>query len=240
MIKKGLFVLVLAAFVSGGAFAQFSVGGGLMYERGGLGSMNESWNSSWQSGGMWITDRGEDELSLSQSGFGVWGFVDARFFELSVGLMRGSLTWNYEGRMTSSGGMHSYQNSWNETFSSSSTALSISLLGKLPFYLGSGIEIYPLLGIGYNSVRSVGRFLDFDRAFERGENYSSFRLLFGVGGDFDIDRNTFIRTQLLGSYRATPEIFDWMLRESWDWGGSIDGPRGGFGVTFRAAIGFRL
>jgi len=104
--------------------------------------------------------------------FGAWGFVDPLpFLELSVGLLGGTFERGH----------------WDE--SATLFAMDISLLGKLPFYLG-GMDIFPLLGVG-------GSLMIYPVLFIRPK--------FGAGADLDIRRNLFIRASVLGSYNF--EVF---------------------------------
>ena len=207
MTKKNLLSLVLAAFVAGGAFAQsfFSVGGGLVFDGGGIGSGEEHLPPHW---GSYHT------ASIRHFGFGGWVFVGIPFAELSVGLMGGPSTLNVEHDV------HMWSGDWSRD--GSFFALDISLLGKLPFYLG-GIDIFPLFGFGSSIV------LSHDGFRWNPSDLSTFRIKFGAGGDFDISRDMFIRGSLLGSRRFPFPA---------EWGGYFT--EGAFGVTVKAGIGLRL
>jgi len=206
MAKKYLLVLALAVGVATGAFAQswWSIGGGMIFETGSLGS---GWAGSSTSE--------REYASLRQTGFGAWAFVDATFAELSFSLIRGSHTIQHFGE--SSGAV---------------TILNATLLGKLPIFLGWG-DIFPLLGVGYQITIAQ----ELDLGWEK----FSFSIMFGVGSDFDFARNIFIRASILGSYRISG--WEYQGRGMGASGGTFSeegNGSGGFGVTIKAAVGFRL
>jgi len=217
MAKKYLLVLVLAASVAAGASAQslWSIGGGLIFDAGGLGSGNGSgggdgnvevssipdddwwgWNGPNIHG---LSRSSSSDANLRQIGFGAWAFVDATFAELSIAIMRGSQIMRESGD------------------SESGTILDVTLLGKLPFYFGWG-DIFPLLGVGYQ------RWLGVDSLDYGLDISSTWRIMFGAGGDIDLFGSVFTRVSILGYYRFPQS---WMNT-------------GGWGVTIKAGIGFRL
>jgi len=211
MAKKGLLVLVLAAVVAGGAFAQmpsleFSAGGGFVFDGGRVGGM---------SGG------GLDD-NLNHIGFGGFLFLDATFAELAISFMGGPALANWE--------FSEYGVSESGSESGSFTALDFSLVGKFPIALGGGnMTVFPMLGIGYSVVLSS---ID-DEEFSASD-LSTFRITLGAGADFDINENLFFRASVLGYYRFAPSLY----RDFANFPG-IDA-HGGFGATVRLGIGFRF
>ena len=178
-MKRTVFVLVLAACVAGGAFAQsiFSIGGGFMTDLG---------RTSHISG---RTPVGRFEASSYAFGVGGFVFLDATFAELSIGFIGGSTETEARG-----GG-------FRQTDSGTFTALNFSLLGKIPAAVGGGnIVMFPLLGVGYTHVLSIS---DDDDEFDASD-YSSFRISFGAGFDFGITERVFFRTSFLGDWRFAP------------------------------------
>jgi len=199
MTKKTLLTLVLAILVTGGVSAQplWSVGGGLLFDSGGY--RHEDWTGR---------DRRDHHFAS-----GVWVFVDAAFVELSVGLLRGTSYWERRGGslfiITDEDG-YLHRTIERQDGSRPFTMMDVSLLGKWPFYF-EGMSIFPLLGIGY-SIEHIGWW------------HHALRINFGVGGDFDISRNLFIRASILGSCR---DFFHNYLPTT-------------FGVTAKIGIGRRL
>ena len=210
-MKKVVLVLVLAAFVAGGAFAQtlFSAGGGFMFDGGRRGSV---------SGGGF-------DANLNSFGFGGYVFLDATFVELSVGLLMGP----YSQRM-SGGGLPTV------SYSGSFSSMGFSLLGKYPFNIGGGnVFLFPLLGVGYDIVLFVSDADDVD-SFD----LNTFSIQFGIGADLGINERLFIRTSLLGTWRFAPRYARDMADYLSDSTGINFSASGGFGVTTKIAIGFRF
>ena len=217
MAKKYLIVLVLAVGVATGAFAQslWSIGGGLVFNGGSLGSGygRITVPGPPSSGGFPISLEG----SLRQAGFGAWAFVDATFVEVSVAFMGGSQTIACSARGERSGSL---------------AILDATLLGKLPIFMGWG-DIFPLLGVGFQNFVS-------SELGEQGMDLLDWftgvggitRILFGVGSDIDLTRSMFARASILGSY-------SFAYWKDWRWGLESEGS-GGFSVTIKAGIGFRL
>ena len=221
MARKFLLTVVLAAFLDAGVFAQspFSVGGGVLLDVADLG-----YGRARVSPG---TMSPQPFLSVEHVGFGAWAFLDARFAELSVGFMGGPSEWYLE-------------NDEEATEYGSFAALDFSLLGRLPFSLGTGnVSVFPLLGVGYNLVLLSRMF---------GEDYpdspirlSSFRIQFGGGGDFDISERAFVRASVLGAWRFAGRYFtDWAReqreRPEIDRADAV----GDLGLTVKVGVGLRL
>jgi len=221
MARKGLLAVVLTVFLAGGVFAQspFSIGGGVLFDMAELG-----YGRARVSAG---TELPPPFLSVEHVGFGAWGFLDARFAELSVGFMGGPTDWYLE-------------NDEEATYYGSFVALDFSLLGRFPFdLLGGRVSVFPLVGVGYNLVLLSRMF---------GEGYpdspshlSTFRIQFGAGGDFGISERTFFRTSVLGAWRFAGRYFNDWVREQRALP-EIDRAHavGDFGITVKVGVGFRL
>ena len=135
MAKRALFALLLSALIVGAAFAQswLSVGGGLMFDGGGVGSGTRAQSVTFTGHQVLVA---WEEVNVRQFGFGAWVFADIRFLEISVGLLTGSSSVSIDGGSRS-----------GESY----TSLNISLLGKVPFYFG-GLDVFPLFGIGVDGL----------------------------------------------------------------------------------------
>ena len=230
MAKNSLLMLALAAFVAGGVFAievpefRLSFGGGLEFDGGALGRNETGPNRATRHG-------------IETYGFGAWLFADATFAELSVAFRGGpAVTWS-EWPVTTGGGWGVAQTTIHgERESGSFTALDISLVGKFPFSLGGGnISLFPLLGFGYNVVLSAGddngSFYD-QTGYSPASKLSAFRIHWGIGGDFDLSGNLFLRASILGNYRFAPDFFTDLAETHFY--------HGGIGGTVRIGIGIRL
>ena len=220
-MRRLFFVLVLAAFAIGGAFAQVSVhisaGGGLVFDGGRIGGDSFSEQGFSQS------------LHMNASGFGGFFFLDMTYAELSIGLMTGPLRHHWEliglgqNVRTSEGGYLL-------------TRADISLLGKIPISVGSNnFVIFPLFGIGYNIVLSFTE--DGNNALAGGpwsaSDLNALRFKAGVGGDVEISSIMFFRASLLGYYRFPANFFRDMELLGYT-------ARGGFGAIIRLGVGWRF
>ncbi|MCL2557001.1 MAG: hypothetical protein FWE09_00820 [Treponema sp.] len=209
MIKKVLIALVIAATASGAAFAEIrmSAGAGGSMDMGRIGGMSVDFEGVKMSSNVYHT------------GFGGFVFLDATYVEFSTAFMFGptGTTVNL-GPITMTG-------------EGSFMSLDFGLLGRFPFELGAGnISVFPLLGVGYSLVLSTedpdGNKLD------KPGDFSSFRIMAGVGADFDIGSGLFIRAQALGRYSFAPKV----IREN----GDQSNVNGGFGALARVGLGFRF
>ena len=224
MARKGLFVTVLLTVFAGGAFAmpQFgiSAGGGIMFDHANLGYVRTRVSAP---GAAAVTN----SISVEHLGFGAWGFLDVTFAELSVGFVGGPADWYRDGDEES-------------TEHGSFAALDFSLLGRIPFALAGGnVSIFPLLGIGYNVVL-VSR-EDFVGDYPNTASHlNSFRLQFGVGGDFDISERAFVRTSVLGTWRFAGRYLDDLAGELRNEPNTEATTRGDAGVTMKVGVGLRL
>jgi hypothetical protein len=135
MRKKGLLVLVLAAFAAAGAFAlpefKLSAGAG-GYITGDFGGGAEG------SGGGQTAS-----YKTPYFGGGGFAFFDATFAELSLGIFGGGGTSKYE------------EPGYSEEYDISVTGLDIGLVGKYPFAINDKLTVFPLLGITYRVILSA-------------------------------------------------------------------------------------
>jgi len=227
MAKRGLLVLVLAAVVAGGAFAQisFSVGGGgfIGGDFGGGAEASES--------GVKFT------METPHFGGGGYIFVDATYAELSLGIFGGSGDFK---QTVSYGG---YSESSNEKYSL--TSFNIGLLGKYPFQLGDNLTLFPLLGIDYQVVLSVkdknGDEVEDEDGNKMASDYSSLWFKFGAGMDYAFTSNIFLRGEFLYGIRIPNKAENDMVSMAKDYMGFSNAKtRLGHGLTVRLAIGYRF
>jgi len=218
-MKRRFLVLALAALVAGGAFADsmFSLGGGFSFSGGRIGRL--------------VYDS-DDWHGTRALGFGGHVFFDATFVEASIGIMGGPLSWVdvYDGS----------REVYDDT--GSLVSMELSLLGKFPIAMGESATFFPLLGIGASIALSAsdpdGESME-TLVHSIGDQFSTFRLKFGLGADFDITERVFFRAQGLGWYGFAPSAYrDWADIEN-AFGGDVSA-RGGFGGSVRLAVGFRL
>jgi hypothetical protein len=167
MAKKGLLVLVLAAFAAGGVFAQADFklsagGGGILVPS--FGEMK------YKNGG--------DAQKSSGFGGGLNLIFDATYAELNVGLIFAN------------------QKQDGSDKGVDSTNLTIGLVGKYPISLSEQLALFPFVGIDYliNLGASIdGKDWDEDFMGKRDEAFNALSVLFGVGADFSITEALYIR-----------------------------------------------
>ena len=211
----------------------WSLGGGVLLDIGRLGSVGrENQNPlDWRL----------DEFGIRYLGFGGWFFADARFVELSIGIMGGPLTVRERNAWTNI----TWSGDETQEIQGSFIALDISLLGKFPFALGrSGVSLFPLAGIGYSIVLASnvdGRMNMGSRMLfvENAASLSTFSIKFGGGADFDLSENVFLRTSVLGNYRFAAGRFS-EVADDMENPPNLNVNNGGLGVTVKLGIGFRL
>ena len=231
MAKKVLLVLVLAAIVTGGAYAQlisqisFSAGGG--------GFIGGDFG-----GGIEMSQSGE-KGSYEYPYFGGGGFIfcDATYAELSLGFFGGS------GKAKMSGGGQSAESDF------SIASFNIGLLGKYPFAIDDNLTVFPLLGIDYQIVLSFkdedgDEHKDFDNNEAPGD-FSALWFKFGGGADYSLTGNIFLRAQALYGLRI-PNKFENDMVDLFKELGSLSASSVdvktllGHGLTVKVAVGYRF
>jgi hypothetical protein len=228
-MKKIVIFLVLAALITGGAFAQMSVGGGVFLDMSfGNGTKNDTLKM---------------KSGSNNTSFGGFIFFDANYVEVDVGFAYGSLkgTYTIDGK-TPAG--------YQDDGGGNALQLDFSVLGKYPINLGS-LTVFPLVGINYNVVLSIkGKGSDkfeskipyLDNNYRLQETsamaeFSQFGLLAGVGLDVPFSNNLFFRAEALLNMRFASKS----ARESITPGSDKDTKTTlGFGPRIKIGIGFRF
>ena len=180
MKKLGL-VLVLVAIAAGGAFAQFdmSVGGGGIFDL----SMGNGMTAS--GGGQKL------EYELNNTSFGGFVFFDITYAEIEVDYLYGTTETVVDGK-TAKGN----EGVFNQ--------VGIGVLGKYPISLGAA-TLFPMIGINYNMVMSYEldgkeykKVLGNDgKSYEISEYFSQLGILAGLGLDFGLTDQMFLRAEAL-------------------------------------------
>jgi len=215
MAKKGLLVLVLAAVVAGGAFAQLSAGGGIVYSGDFTSGMSVS-----------IPGAGSAELKMPSNAFGFYGFFDAKYVEASVGLLFGTTTVSVSG-----GGMSM------DLYDLNTTTMSLGLLGKFPIPIGK-IVLFPALGIEYNYVLSAE---DKDAgSMDDPADLSDLWFRFGVGLDFDITEQLFLRGTVLFGIDLGSQFENDLEDLIYSYTGVHPEHNIGFGPKIQFAVGYKF
>jgi len=178
-MKSGFIVLVLAAFVSTGAFAQMSAGGG--YILGGDAG-----------GGVDMSIAGYGSVlkeTNTNFGGGTFGFFDAKYIEASIAV------WFGGGEVKISGDfVEEVYGIDTLTMKFDITSFNFSLLGKYPFAIGTNIILFPAAGIEYQRVISV-KYKSGTSSVdaENPEEFSALWFRFGGGIDYSITKSIYLR-----------------------------------------------
>jgi opacity protein-like surface antigen len=219
MAKKTLAVFILAALAASGIFAQeqeqpkglLSAGGGALI--------------GGDFGGGIEYDGGKSKTPYF--GGGVFLFFDATYGELSLGFLAGGGKWGDD----------------DDTKPATITNLNIGLLGKYPFAINKQLSIFPLLGIDYQIT--VAQKLDGTTHQNKdGDDapgdFSALWFKFGVGTDFDITSNLYLRGEVLYGFRLTSKA-EKDTKDMFEAMGQSDvKPLLGHGLDVKIAVGYRF
>jgi opacity protein-like surface antigen len=223
MRKKGLLVLVLAAFTVAGAFAlpefKLSAGAG-GYITGDFGGGIEA-------------SMGGETMSYKTPYFGGGGFAffDATFAELSLGIFGGGGTSKYE------------EPGYSFEDDTSVMGLDIGLLGKYPFAINDKLTVFPLLGITYRVVLSAkdedGDQYENSDGDEAPGDFSALWFKLGGGVDYSFTDHVYLRAGILYGLRIANKAEKDMVDE-YDYPGVDTKTLLGHGLEVKLAIGYRF
>jgi len=174
-----------------------------------------------------------NRFKVKEQGLGLSAFFDAHYVAASVDLMSGS--YDLSGRIFKENGTDPETYDLEQVVSSlSATLLNFNLIGKypLPLYGLERVSVFPMIGAGYQMaqiVQAEGPLFG---------SYNSIKILFGIGGDFDISERVFLRFVLLPHYALTKNSTKKIVKDHFgkpDWNA-----HGGFGASGHILAGFRL
>ena len=229
-MKKVCMIAVMAAIICSAVYAYpVSMGGGLVF---GGGTTSLDWDMN--------------RFKTAQSTQGVSLFFDTKYAALFVDIMSGA--WDLSGRyspfvppeeepdpdtpstdLVPKGDFSQY----HIVKSYSTSVVDINLIFKFPLAL-YGLEtvsIFPIVGGAYQISQIVE-----DATLVSG-TYNEIRLLFGLGGDFDLSDRVYLRFMALPYYHLTKKTTTNIVKEV------VDGPwgaHGGFGANGYIMAGFRF
>ena len=199
-MKKAVFLALLAVFLGGSLWAvDFSMSAGAGGLFGGFFTRYKSSNSSGS---------GRMTQNVNQVIYGGLIFLDATYGEFAFTVQGGYN--NYDEVMSKNGAFAARTgNGWE-------TMLGINVNGKYPIALADRLILFPLLGLEYRIALSERRResggLIYDRtnglqeqdidgkAFDI-SSWNSFWIHLGLGGDFAILKDLFLRGELLYGFR---------------------------------------
>jgi len=215
--KRILLVLILAAIIAGGAFAQMSVGGGIVYSGDWTSKLSYSPMSGYSM-----------ELKYPWNAFGFYGFFDAKYVEASAGLHFGSVKAEYS--ISYPG--YSFSDTYGEM---EMTVLSLGLLGKYPFAIGDKIALFPAVGLEYYLGLSA-KDKDSGESMDDPGDFSHLWFRFGGGIDFDLTEKLYLRGTVLFGIRTKMAYED----DIKDLSGGLGDLATGFGPAIKLAIGYKF
>ena len=210
-MKKAVLILVLLVIVTTGAFAQwFSFGGGALFD------------ASFYNGVNYRDSGRRYHLGEQVLAPGAFIFIDARFVQAELSLTHGwhTLITNH----TQTGGIEAES-------MGSALAVGFSVLGKVPFDFDGGVTLFPLLGANYNHVFQGTHG---DMTAEGVSDHSFFGILAGVGADFDLRGNFFVRTEAMFHFRFPSRLW----RDVGDAMNTMGSAANTFGMGPRIKLGF--
>ncbi|MCL2181113.1 MAG: hypothetical protein FWB83_08295 [Treponema sp.] len=205
MLSKGILVPAVFALAVTGAFAQINIsaGGGEVTQYGFTGG-----------------------FEFPYSGFGVFGFVDAVYAEVSAGYYFGAV--DIKGTGILSGG----------TFITMDfTSVSLGILGKYPFSFGENMSVWPALGIEYNAVLSAesGGY-----TLQDASDFSHLWIRFGAGLDYAISHKMYIRGTILYGLRLSSKFESDLAGIFGDYYEVKPVLQMGHGPVIKIAVGYRF
>jgi len=201
MSKKLVFLLLLAALLAGGAFAQTSslgIGGTFTAD-----FIRLAWTKDYTD----IAPAGFQKSMLNQNiaGGGFFAYVDITYVILSLGMGF------YDISPVNSDAKKQMDDDKKKI---SLTTVDISLFGKYPIPLG-GALLFPLLGVDFKIAVSADDIYEGERFFNTffapggavSEYWSSVWIKFGVGGDLPLGDKFYIRPMILYGFGTVPKFF---------------------------------
>jgi len=179
MKKLGL-VLVLVAFVASGVFAQFA----MSFGAGGI--LDMSLGNGYEYN---ITEK--TTVAFDNTSFGGFVFFDITYAEIELDYLYGTIGNTVNGK------------DQGKTFSGVFNQLGIGIMGKYPIDLGI-MTLFPMIGINYNMVSSYeidgkeySKVTGADlKSYTISEYFSQLGILAGVGADFTLTDQLFLRAEV--------------------------------------------
>jgi hypothetical protein len=213
MTKKVLLVLVLASVIAGGVWAQDEAESGSSGKKGGIpltvGGGFRYDSTKYEIAG---SSASAPKTALVYGGVGFFGFLDANFAVLKVGMTFGDYELTYDGESLGDPNKLSY--------------LDVDLLGKWTFgpVLGGKLLWYPMLGVGYMACLSS----DSERL--ETADLGRFMIEGGIGADYAITPKLGIRADLTLGLLGTAQVEK-------DFGG---GQPSSMAIKFDLAVSYKL
>jgi len=235
MTKKLFLVLVLAALVAGGAFAQFTLsGGGGIYMLSSFGGGSEFKYPADSLGIVHPAFTASSNMSIT--GIGAFGFFDATYIEASVGFLYG-ITGSIKN--SSSPTVTAYDDFFLDS-KVSMMGINIGFLGKFPIRVAPNVLVFPAAGIDYQVFLSAKSTIgNIKSDITPASDLNALWIRAGAGLDFYISRSMFIRATALYGIRFASGVDKELVKEHIDdYGNNTAKAKRGNSIVIRAAIGF--
>jgi len=226
-MKKIVILLVLAAVIAGGAFAEMSAGGGLYFA------------SDFGGGYRWtrtFTTLPDDnyDWKMPYVAFGLFGFFEPiQYVEINAGVFLGFSTWDvtYDDGTFNSLDSHS-------TTDLAYSGLDLGVLGKFPIKLGDKLVVYPALGVNFSLfyyAMATGSSTVYDA-----DTLSALWFKLGGGLDAPLSEKVFLRANILYGIRLSNKFEDDYVSANNTYSNRKAEPLLGHGLTIRVGVGFKL
>jgi len=224
MTKRWVLLAILVTLVTTGAFAQMSAGVGVFYNAdiGGSGA-----NLSVPGFGSVL------DYEAKHNGFGIYGYFDAAYIELSLGTLWGI----YKRSLGGSEELEEYF--YSEEFRLQS--LHLGLLGKFPIQLSNNLTLFPAVGIDYQMYSSLKQG---NTIYTNAGDFSSLWFRFGGGVDVGINESMYFRGTILYGIKLNSKYDketedDFNFIKNYLGVGSVEYKKA-HGLQIKAAIGFKF
>jgi opacity protein-like surface antigen len=134
-------------------------------------------------------------IGVPQTIGGLHAYFDASFVEVGIGLGFGTGKWS--GKLLLDGEEH-YVEGWTNisTLDYSFTTFEISMLGKYNVPVREGMEVFPAIGVEYSLCITADSDDKTDKKRDA-TDYSQFLIKLGVGYDYALSGNVYIRVLAL-------------------------------------------
>jgi hypothetical protein len=200
MVKKGLFILALAAIAVGGAAAQDDgeeKKGAFKISAGAGGFFGSDFGGGFEvTGSMSGQEVGKYTMKTPSAGGGGFIFLDATYAELNAAFFGGSVKSKVK---QEGGGVNSDQED-----KMSGMTFNLGLLGKYPVAVNEKLKVFPLLGIEYDICLSLKD--ENGNELESVGDYSALWFKLGGGLDFALSEKLYLRFETLYGLRLANKM----------------------------------
>jgi hypothetical protein len=224
-LRRGM--LIVSVFVVMGLSELCAADFSMSFGAGGLGGM--SWRSASISApgeSSSTINHAEDLLKAKYLGGGLFGFFDATYVQVNVGVQ-----WE-KAEQTS------------DSDSADSSYLNLGLFGKFPFEVGDILFVYPMLGIQHDVYLSTDtgnikiRRADLKDYYSDKMYFDNLWIKVGAGLDVNFSDSLFLKVEALWGFKLNNRSEKYMVNEFKDAGYTLSFLH--HGPTIKLALGYRI